>query len=87
MSISERTRRLIGQHRGFGDFFAMLVSAGEQHRLMTCRTQVASHDVGMDAGIRMAQMRPIVDVVNWRGDVSICHCRSRKKGTPAASLF
>jgi hypothetical protein len=76
MPIGERTRRLIRLHRGLGDFLAMLVGAGEQHRLVPGGSQIASHDVGMDAGIGMAHMGPIVYIVNRRGDVSVRHCCS-----------
>ena len=90
LGVSPLLRRHAVLGSGLGDLLAVLVHAGEELDVVAGGATVARLDVGQDGGVRGAEVRIGVDVVDGGGDevrrAPVCHmCRTSSWGRASAN--
>ena len=68
-AVDELLRRLAGRGRRLFHLLAVLVGTGQEHHLAPVEPHETRQRVAGQRGVRVADMRLVVDVINRRGDV------------------
>jgi hypothetical protein len=67
--VGQRLRADARPGRRLGDLLTVLVGASEEEGLLAEKPAIARHRVGEDRGVRVPQVRRVVDIVDRRGEI------------------